>query len=783
MAKKVGISIFGEAKSKAGVKAKSAKDDKEVVYIDGLEAKLLELEFLKAQVKDLTAQEKAVNDEIKDISREKFIELYKENKENPNTFLIKDGEGCVMVIPTDAYKKIDGDRANELIEQYGEDIITVEENYYFNPKVLERNMAAVEKLIMDAKTISDDDKRNLLLPDIKYSITKGSIDKLSQYGNKMQTVIDDIQPTIALKNCGGKMEEGGMMGDDFIGNIYEEDYTHRTARAENILKFVVKNLEVQKELENYLAEISNKYFIDYGEQLEEDGYDLDILFNVSVFADTSIPQYVTSFTVPIDDDINFNIDNSIEEKFGDSVELVPYYYAKGGKVDGRSTRAKNTWNSGASWTRDRNQFNKSQDWEVPMNKRMAEGGGVELTPPMTFYVYDGDKLVFKTRSGNKASDYRVINGKHLSIVAEDSNGNKKKIFKNGGVAEGGGVERFDEISEYVKKIKENRKAKGLGEMTQEEHSDLISELQEKFNSKYAKGGVPRNVGRDWIFKSKQDWEQKYDRKREYKEYKKEGWFANWFKEGGEAKDLSQYTEEELYDLYGKAEGNWSNDNGAEYERIQAELDRRFLKSQGVYLPVSTADKYSNFQEMKNLFESNDRKGSDTFFDRVLKVDFNGKTYYSIGYNLQSRGRTYSLKEAQNALNYYKLNGYDAIIMESPIPTFQIIVLNDFEYWLSNPSFIVMTSPALSESEYRSHKFEHGGEAYKSNDIYPPFVNDNFDYGSDLTDEAMVKNNLVNGEISANTLKQIVGCELSYPYQIVGAIKLEKCFMRPYYKLS
>ena len=165
---KVGISIFGEAKNKAGVKAKSTKDDKEVVYIDGLEPKLLELEFLKAQVKDLTAQEKAVNDEIKEISREKFIALYKENKENPNTFLIKDGEGCVMVIPTDSYKKIeDRDRANQLIEEYGEDVITIEEKYYFNTKVLERNMAAVEKLIMDAKTISDDDKRNLLLPDIK----------------------------------------------------------------------------------------------------------------------------------------------------------------------------------------------------------------------------------------------------------------------------------------------------------------------------------------------------------------------------------------------------------------------------------------------------------------------------------------------------------------------------------------------------------------------------------------------------------------------------------------
>ena len=64
-------------------------------------------------------------------------------------------------------------------------------------------------------------------------------------------------------------------------------------------------------------------------------------------------------------------------------------------------------------------------------------------------------------------------------------------------------------------------------------------------------------------------------------------------------------------------------------------------------------------------------------------------------------------------------------------------------------------------------------------LITPFKN-----GGEVSEqELMVKNNLVDGEISSESLKQIVGCELSYPYQIVGAIKLEKCFMRPYYKLK
>jgi hypothetical protein len=450
------ISIFDSARAKVSSVSKSSKDDKEVVYIDGLESKLLELEFLKAQVKDLTAQEKAVNDEIKDISREKFVELYKANKENPNTFLIKDGQGCVMVIPTDSYKKIeDKDRANQLIEEYGEDVITIDEKYYFNPKVLERNMAAVEKLIMDAKTISDDDKRNLLLPDIKYSITKGYIDKLSQYGSKMQTVIDDIQPTIALKNCGGKMEEGGMMGDDFIGNVYDNDE-----------------------------------------------------------------------------------------------------------------------------------------------------------------------------------------------------------YKNGG-----------------------------------------------------------NVGRDWLFKSKQDWEQDYDRKREYKEYKKEGWLANWFKDGGSVINSKR---ERVIDYYLQ---NEDNESLVDYYGVSEEVVYDYDNNENTKIIIDAIIKYHNLDNEETVIEKFDNLGLEEF-KRGGKVPRNV-------------GRDWMFKSKQDwEQNYDRKREWKEYKKEG---------------WLAN-------------------WFKDGGEA-------------NFDYGSDLTDEAMVKNNLLNGEISADTLKRIVGCELSYPYQIVGAIKLEKCFMRPYYKLS
>jgi hypothetical protein len=76
--------------------------------------------------------------------------------------------------------------------------------------------------------------------------------------------------------------------------------------------------------------------------------------------------------------------------------------------------------------------NRRNRSDVSRSLRLKEGGAVQLIAPITFDIYDGDKLVYKTKSINKASDYRVTNGKHLSIIATDSKGNTKKIYADGG---------------------------------------------------------------------------------------------------------------------------------------------------------------------------------------------------------------------------------------------------------------------------------------------------------------------------------------------------------------
>lgn len=49
-------------------------------------------------------------------------------------------------------------------------------------------------------------------------------------------------------------------------------------------------------------------------------------------------------------------------------------------------------------------------------------------------------------------------------------------------------------------------------------------------------------------------------------------------------------------------------------------------------------------------------------------------------------------------------------------------------------------------------------------------------------ETLVRENIYNGEIQEYILKTIIGKQPEYPYEIVGSLKLTKCFLRPYYKI-
>ena len=875
------ISIFGEAKVKSS--GSKPKDDKEVVYIDGLESKLLELQFLKAQIADLEAQLVGVTDEIKTISKEKFVELYQSNRSNPNTFLIKDGEGCVMVIPTDRYISIkDEDRANQLIEEYGDDIITIDEKYYFNSQVLERNMSAIEKIIRDAKTISDDDKRNLLVKEVKYSISKGYIDNLAVYGNKIETVIDDIQPVITLKNCGGKMEEGGMMGDDFIGNVYEngggvgtfinssddiswlkenhlqdleyenfnsaiiygnedspekielfekleplytdtpttfilkDDYNgyekvfekggflggifgggrtykkglaykldrakhnksedwevpmkNRKKRYEdgdmvdsknqNIMKFLVNDRETQKEFENYLNELSILYFNEYGEDLEEEGYNLDNLFNISVFNNNG--QFETTFSVPFDDNINFEISGSIEEKFGDIVQIVPYYYEGGGFLGGIFGGGR-TYKKGLAYKLDRAKHNKSEDWEVPMKnrkKRYEDGDMVDAVGDLYFISDDGYEVYIKE------SDYQK------------------------------------EALSYFKKPLTQQEVKKLGTS---KYNAFIHHLSKKgYDKKYANGGGVGNIPNNYEGKSPKDiwdsWSKEqrkhflYDHQSDARDYNEVGGSKGYYY----SDDIDKWVEMEWNELpyamiknlvfehtdsgqYAKGGGLKNNDKYAKGSTVKGVVG----KLVGSYETKEKAEK------MKKVFENavSTEKGESFYVKKIQNPK--SKLKYDLFKTVDAKSSTVK----GNVYDYANGGGVDND--HSP---FRISVLDEngreqyeyfddevkaYERFIEHKSdFNYVALEELTAKLLPSH-LSKGKPLipyeYKTITSYDPDYD--YEYGGALTDENVVMQNCSNGEIHCDMLEEIIGSKPEYPYQQVGSIRLKKCYLRPYYKIS
>jgi len=76
---------------------------------------------------------------------------------------------------------------------------------------------------------------------------------------------------------------------------------------------------------------------------------------------------------------------------------------------------------------------------------------------------------------------------------------------------------------------------------------------------------------------------------------------------------------------------------------------------------------------------------------------------------------------------------------------------------------------LVDSDFGSTKMKYPKSSYGS--------------GGQLTNEDMVRQSIVNGEIHSDILEGIIGHKPNYPNEIVGTLKLKKCFLKPYYRID
>lgn len=268
----------------------------------------------------------------------------------------------------------------------------------------------------------------------------------------------------------------------------------------------------------------------------------------------------------------------------------------------------------------------------------------------------------------------------------------------------------------------------------------LNELKGYEDMEYAKGGGI-NSGRDTLFKSKQSHEQKYKRKREWKEYKKQGWLGDWFKDGGGVdvydfdKKMSLINLDMIYEYSVKLDEMVTEESKLE-EWVKMKLTKVEQNISDVKHSLSGWEKFE--------------KGGMIFKKQLLHISKYAKDLINM---IKSGSKLMSWQENKLAISADYIDG----------------IYHHLDY---------IRKTNLDKLDEYLGKYRNGGgiEEYYS-DL--KFASKQFS----KTAEILVKENLNNGEINVSKLKSIIGKEPNFPIQIVGSLKLEKCYLRPYYKIA
>ncbi len=197
--------LFTKAKKAAPATTKSAKDKKVRLQVTdpNFFSKIEKLEQLNDRMKSDKAQADMISDEIKDLAKSEWADYYTKTGKNPESVMIVQevaGDTAqVMFVPTDKYITVTEARAEELRETYGEEIVEEETTFSFDATMIEKYGEILSMLIENCPDITDADKEKIIKATTKYSVAKGTIDKLNQYG-EVSEVMEAVKPVVSLKN-------------------------------------------------------------------------------------------------------------------------------------------------------------------------------------------------------------------------------------------------------------------------------------------------------------------------------------------------------------------------------------------------------------------------------------------------------------------------------------------------------------------------------------------------------------------------------------------------------
>lgn len=202
------MSLFTKAKKSAPAKP-TKKDDKVRIRIQEDQAaeifdKIEKLSTLQDNMKRDKAKADMISDELRDLGKEKWVELYEDMGRNPGSVFIEsvnelDDTAQFMFVPSDRYITINEERAEELREAYGDAIVEEKTVFSFDNDMIEKYGEVISRLIEECAEISERDKEKIIKATNSYSVAKGTIDMFTKYG-QVADMMEVTRPVVALKN-------------------------------------------------------------------------------------------------------------------------------------------------------------------------------------------------------------------------------------------------------------------------------------------------------------------------------------------------------------------------------------------------------------------------------------------------------------------------------------------------------------------------------------------------------------------------------------------------------
>ena len=104
-----------------------------------------------------------------------------------------------MFVPTDRYITINEERAEELKEEYGDEIVDEKTTFSFDDLMIEKYGEILSEMIENCDEIPDKDKEKIIKATTTYTVAKGTIDKFLVYGEAAE-LMETVKPVVALKN-------------------------------------------------------------------------------------------------------------------------------------------------------------------------------------------------------------------------------------------------------------------------------------------------------------------------------------------------------------------------------------------------------------------------------------------------------------------------------------------------------------------------------------------------------------------------------------------------------